>query len=185
MNADHAIQRKAWTRRSGRSRPSIFVSGVLDACSVTVYSEAAGYLKLGCLEVDPRGVPTCLGPKARKRAGHRVGWVVVSTSPWGPQDLHLRPRPMVRPHSGMAAAGMDCRLSRIPSRTARSRRFRTFPPLPRNKDVRPQTGPSPRVGTRLFVTKSRPFPSARPQNGRSSTNRSIVRRTRTRRDNPR
>ena len=73
MNADHAIQRKAWTRRSGRSRPSIFVSGVLDACSVTVYSEAAGYLKLGCLEVNPRGVPTCLGPKARKRAGHRVG----------------------------------------------------------------------------------------------------------------
>src|SRR5689334_21900424 len=60
----------------------IFVSDVLDACSVTVYSEAAGYFKLGCLEVNPRGVPRPgLGPKARKRAGHRVGCVVVSTHP--------------------------------------------------------------------------------------------------------
>ena len=40
--------------------PVDFVSGVLDACPVTVYSEAAGYLKLGCLEVDPRGVLTWL-----------------------------------------------------------------------------------------------------------------------------
>src|SRR5262249_40527815 len=48
-----------------------------------------------------------------------------------------------RPRTGrMAVAGMDCRHSRNPRRRAKSRRrLLTFPPSPRNWEVRPGYGP--------------------------------------------